>query len=138
MAMRVVDSGLGLSLRRDHFTERTFSHAVSQLLDPQASFSLVAQELRQRLLLDPVGLGRTRGADVIEDVLRRGYKHLLPLEVTEPGWAQAGLDLMVLDVVAVVGLLYLVRLFSQVLWRVMWRVVRSMQRGTSRRLFKQD
>ncbi|KAF8577329.1 hypothetical protein K439DRAFT_1639781, partial [Ramaria rubella] len=38
------------------------------------------------------------GADVIEDVLRRGYKHLVQLEaLREPGWGKAGLDVLVID-----------------------------------------
>ncbi|KAF8580729.1 glycosyltransferase family 1 protein [Ramaria rubella] len=110
MAVRITDAGVGLALPPNHFTSGTFSRAVSQILHPQAAFSRAAQELRKFLVSDPTGLGRVRGANVIEDVLHRDYKYLIPQEIlTQPGWAKSGLDVVVLDVVTIVGLLWLVR-----------------------------
>jgi UDP:flavonoid glycosyltransferase YjiC (YdhE family) len=121
IAARIMDSGVGLSLPADHFTAHTFAHTVSQILGPQATFSHTVQELRKMVLSDPKGLGRTHGADIIEDVLRRGHKHIVPL--AEPGWARAGLDVLVVDVVVIVGLIWAAKVIVQKVWWVVRRVV---------------
>ncbi|KAF8584128.1 glycosyltransferase family 1 protein [Ramaria rubella] len=115
MAVRITDAGVGLALPPNHFTAATFSHAVSQILHPHATFTRAAQSLRTFLVSDPAGLGRVRGANVIEDVLRRDYTYLIPNDVRtqQPGWAKSGLDVVVLDVVAIVGLLWVVRMGVQ-------------------------
>lgn len=132
MAVRIVDSGVGLFLPTKSFNPSSFSHAVTQILDPEAGFSRTAQQFRRLLLSNPAGLGRTHGADVIEDVLRRGYKHIVPREaLTEPGWARAGLDVLILDVLLIVGSLWLTKMVIQTVWWLMWWVVRR-AKGTLR------
>lgn len=131
MAVRVAEAGVGLSLPPNHFTPRRFSNTVLQMLNPQAGFSFATQELRRYILSNPAGLGRTQGADVIEDILRRGSKYRVPLEVlVEPGWAKVGLDVMILDVMAILLFLWVMKLIGQNMFMVMWRVVRSPQTYT--------
>ncbi|KAF8578234.1 glycosyltransferase family 1 protein [Ramaria rubella] len=135
MALRITDSGAGLSLPPDHFTAHTFANAVSRILDPQADFSKVAQELRINLLADPAGLGRTHGANVIEDVLRRGYKYLVPLTAhKEPEWAKLGLDVTMLDIMAAVGVFWALR---EAIGQG-WRVIRNMRKRMTQKFVKLD
>ncbi|KAF8577946.1 glycosyltransferase family 1 protein [Ramaria rubella] len=126
MGMRIIDSGVGLSLHAERFTSHEFANAISQILDPHANFSTVAQELRNILILNPAGLGRKHGADVIEDVLRRGYKHLVPLEaLREPGWGKAGLDVLVIDVVVILGMLWILKAVGRKAWKTLRGVIRQ-------------
>lgn len=123
-AARITDSGVGLSLPADHFTAHTFARTVSQMLGEQTTFSHAVQELRKLVLSDPKGLGRKYGADIIEDILRRGYKHIVPLEnLAEPGWARAGLDVLAVDVVVIVGLIWAAKVIVQKVWWVVRRIL---------------
>ena len=140
MAMRIADSGVGLTLPSDSFTPQAFADAVLQILDPKAGFLHTAQELRQWLLSSPAGLGRTHGADIIEDVLRRGYKYIVPQEVlTQPTWARVGLDILFLDFIAIAGSLWVTTMTLRTVWWAVRRVAAlSTRRWTKHGSFKRD
>ncbi|KAF8573263.1 glycosyltransferase family 1 protein [Ramaria rubella] len=132
MAMRIADSGVGLFLPPGSFTSRMFTQAVAQIIAPQSTFSAKVQMLRNVLISDPAGLGRTQGANVIEAVLRRGYKHLVPQETKEPGWAKAGLDITILDIMVVMVLLWAMKLASRQVWNFLVRMKHQLGRKIKR------
>lgn len=126
MALRISASGVGLSLPTNRFTPWSFASAVLRLIDPVEGFEARVMKLRLLLLSDPAGLGRQKGANLIEDLLQRGYAHLVPLETEQPGWARAGLDITVLDFALIASGLWILGKIVSIAWKrirmlVVWK-----------------